>query len=78
MQSSIIRTKIQNHIPYKDIYNFYKTSQLEANVPGVNFDYLKDNLGKRSFDNSTSQIDTETSMDANKYKIRSNGHDNFI
>ena len=78
MQTSIIRIKIQNHIPYKDIYNSYKTIQLEAIVPDVNFDYLKDKSGKRSFDNSTSQIDTETSLDANQYKIRGNGHDNFI
>ena len=78
MQTSIIRTKIQNHIPYKDIYNSYKTSQLEANVPDVNFDYLKDNSGKRYFDNLTSQIDTGTSLNTNQYKIRGNGHDNFI
>ena len=78
MQTSIIRTKIQNHIPYKDIYNSYKTSQFEAIVPDVNFDDLKDKSGKRYFDNLTSQIDTGTSLNTNQYKIRGNGHDNVI
>ena len=76
MQTSIIRTKIQNHIPYKDIYNSYKTSQFEAIVSDVNFDYVKDKSGKRFFDDSTSQIDMETSLNTDQYKIRSNGHDN--
>ena len=78
MQTSRIRTKIQNHIPYKDIYNSYKTSKFEATVPDVNFDYLKDKSGKRSFDNSTPQIDTETPLNTNQYKIRGNGHNNVI
>ena len=78
MQTSIIRTKIQNHIPYKDVYYSYKTSKFEAIVPDVNFDDLKDKSGKHSFDNLTSQIDTETSLNTNQYKIRGNGHDNVI
>ena len=78
MQTSIIRTKIQNHIPYKDIYNSYKTSQFEAIVPDVNFDDLKEKSGKRYFDNLTSQIDTGTSLNTNQYKIRGYGHDNVI
>ena len=77
MQTSIIRTKIQNHIPYKDIYNSYISSQSKATVPDVNFD-LNDKSGKRYFDNLTSQTDTETSLNTNQYKIRGNGHDNII
>ena len=78
MQTSIIRTKIQNHIPYKDIYNSYISSQSKATVPDVNFDYLKDKSGKRFFDDSTSQNFTETSLNTNQYKTRGNGHDNVI
>ena len=78
MQTSITRTKIQNHIPYKDFYDSYKTTQFEAIVPDVNFADLNDKSGKRYFDNLTSQTDTGTSLNTNQYKIRGNGHDNII
>ena len=54
MQTSITRTKIQNHIPTR-ISISYKTTQFEAIVPDVNFADLNDKSGKRYFDNLTSR-----------------------